>query len=205
MLVYVYEAHDGVPLRDDRVRSEDAGPATGPPGRRHGARGDRRVRGAGEDEGASAAALPRLRSERSRRPGRASRGAALRRARASASADEAVGAEAGPDPSRGPEAPPLMPVLVDTGILYAVADAGDAWHPRVRDWLEGNTEPLLVPITVVPEVTYLLAARLGAAAERAFVASLVAGELGVEPVTRADVERCRTLLDEYPHIGFVDG
>jgi predicted nucleic acid-binding protein len=97
-----------------------------------------------------------------------------------------------------------MPVLVDTGILYAAADTGDAWHPRVRDWLEGNTEPLLVPIMVVPEVTYLLATRLGAAAERAFVASLVAGELGLEPITRADVERCRVLLDDYPHIGFVD-
>jgi predicted nucleic acid-binding protein len=97
-----------------------------------------------------------------------------------------------------------MPVLVDTGILYAAADVGDAWHPRVRDWLEGNREPLLVPITVVPEVTYLLAARLGAAAERAFIASLVAGELGLEPITRSDMERCRTLLDEYPHIGFVE-
>src|SRR5262245_6253807 len=205
MLAYVHEAHDGVPLRDDRVRSEDAGPTTGPPGRRHGARGDRRIRGAGEDEGPSAAALPRLRPERSHRHGRTSRGAALRGARACANAAEAVGTEAGPDASSGPQAAQLMPVLVDTGILYAVADAGDAWHPRIRDWLERNTEPLLVPITVVPEVTYLLAARLGAAAERAFVASLVAGELGVEPVTRADVERCRTLLDEYPHIGFVDG
>jgi predicted nucleic acid-binding protein len=97
-----------------------------------------------------------------------------------------------------------MSVLVDTGILYAAADAGDAWHQRVRKWLEGTSEPLVVPVTVVPEVTYLLAARLGPAAERAFVASLVAGELGVEQVTMTDVERCRTLLDEYPQIGFVD-
>ena len=97
-----------------------------------------------------------------------------------------------------------MPILVDTGILYAAADAGDAWHPRVRDWLESNVEPLLVPITVVPEITYLLAVRLGADAERAFVSSMAAGELGLEGVTRADVERCRTLLDAYPQIGFVD-
>jgi hypothetical protein len=33
------------------------------------------------------------------------------------------------------------------------------------------------------------------------VASLVAGKLGLEPITRADVARCRTLLDEYPAIG----
>ena len=59
-------------------------------------------------------------------------------------------------------------------------------------------------ITVVPEVTYLLATRLGPDAERMFVASLAAGEIGLEQVTRSDVERCRVLLDEYPHIGFVD-
>jgi len=97
-----------------------------------------------------------------------------------------------------------MPVVVDTGILYAAADAGDAWHPRVRAWLESTSDPLIVPVTVVPEVTYLLAARLGPAAERAFVASLGAGELDLEQVTKADVERCRALLDEYPQIGFVD-
>jgi predicted nucleic acid-binding protein len=97
-----------------------------------------------------------------------------------------------------------MPVLVDTGILYAAADAGDAWHARVRTWLDTMSEPLLVAVTVVPEVAYLLAARLGVHAERAFVASIAAGELGLEHVNRADVERCRVLLDEYPQIGFVD-
>jgi predicted nucleic acid-binding protein len=97
-----------------------------------------------------------------------------------------------------------MPVIVDTGVLYAAADTGDAWHARVRAWLEGTSEPLVVPVTVVPEVAYLLAARLGPEAERVFVASLAAGEIGLEQVTRSDVERCRALLDEYPHIGFVD-
>jgi predicted nucleic acid-binding protein len=97
-----------------------------------------------------------------------------------------------------------MPIVVDTGILYAAADAGDAWHPRVRTWLEGTSEPLLVPITVLPEATYLLATRLGPEAERSFVASVAAGELGLEQVVKADIERSRALLDEYPQIGFVD-
>jgi uncharacterized protein len=97
-----------------------------------------------------------------------------------------------------------MPIVVDTGILYAAADAGDAWHPRVRTWLEGTSEPLLVPVTVLPEATYLLATRLGPEAERSFVASVAAGELGLEQVVKADIERSRALLDEYPQIGFVD-
>ena len=97
-----------------------------------------------------------------------------------------------------------MPVVVDTGILYAAADARDAWHLRVRTWLESTSEPLLVPVTVLPEVTSLLATRLGPEAERSFVASVAAGELGLEPVVKADVDRCRTLLDEDPQLGFVD-
>jgi hypothetical protein len=63
---------------------------------------------------------------------------------------------------------------------------------------------LLVPITVVPEVTYLLGARMGAAAERRFVESLATGELAVENVTMADLRRCASLLEHYPRIGFVD-
>ena len=97
-----------------------------------------------------------------------------------------------------------MPVLVDTGVLYAAADTSDAWHGRVRRWLERNSEPLLVPVTVVPEATYLLATRLGPDAERALLGSLAAGELGLEQVTRADVARCEALLEDYGHIGFVD-
>jgi uncharacterized protein len=97
-----------------------------------------------------------------------------------------------------------MPVVVDTGVLYAAADTGDSWHRRVKTWLEGTSEPLLVPVTVLPEVTYLLAARLGPEAERSFVAAIAEGELGVEPVSKTDLDRCRALLDEYPQIGFVD-
>jgi predicted nucleic acid-binding protein len=97
-----------------------------------------------------------------------------------------------------------MPVVVDTGVLYAAADADDSWHGRVTTWLEGTSEPLLVPVTVLPEVTYLLASRLGPEAERTFVASVSEGELGLEQIAKGDLERCRRLLEEYPQIGFVD-
>jgi predicted nucleic acid-binding protein len=97
-----------------------------------------------------------------------------------------------------------MSILVDTGLLYALSDAGDAWHGRARKWLEGNLEPLIVPVTVVPEVTYLLRERLGERAERSFVSALAAGELGVEGMRQLDLRRTADLLDTYPQIGFVD-
>ena len=91
-----------------------------------------------------------------------------------------------------------MALLLDTGILYALADADDNWHDRARALVESSREPLLTPVTVLPEVTYLLQRRLGPAVERRFVASLVAGEVHVERLTTIDLHRAADVLDRYP-------
>jgi len=97
-----------------------------------------------------------------------------------------------------------MPLLLDTGPIYALADAGDAWHERVRDYLAARREVLLVPVTVLPEVTYLLRDRLGAGVEQRFIASVSAGELVIEDLRAADIRRAAKLLEIYEDIGFVD-
>jgi predicted nucleic acid-binding protein len=97
-----------------------------------------------------------------------------------------------------------MALLVDTGILYALADADDAWHDRARDYVTACGEPLLVPVTVLPEVTYLLHGRLGPGVERQFVASLAAGELSVQGLTAEDLRRAVAVLGRHEEIGFVD-
>lgn len=97
-----------------------------------------------------------------------------------------------------------MAVLVDTGILYALADADDRWHEPASAWLDDVSELLIVSVTALPEVAYLLYARLGPAAELAFVQSLSAGELEVEDLRRPDLVRCGEVMRRYPEIGFVD-
>lgn len=97
-----------------------------------------------------------------------------------------------------------MPVVVDTGILYALADADDAWHNRARAWLEANREALLVPVTVLPEAAYLMRSRLGPLAETRLVESLVRRELAVESLAATDLERVAALLRAYEDLGFVD-
>lgn len=97
-----------------------------------------------------------------------------------------------------------MPLLMDTGVLYALADADDAWHAPVLDCLGALKENLLVPVTVIPEVTYLLRSRLGRDAELSFVQSIVAGELDIEQLTQPDLSRTVGLLTRYGDIGFVD-
>ena len=97
-----------------------------------------------------------------------------------------------------------MPLLLDTGVLYALADRDDAWHVRARGLVKKTRETLLVPVTVLPEVCYLLRERLGSAAEAAFVRSAARGELAVESLLDADLARAEVLMREYDEIGFVD-
>jgi predicted nucleic acid-binding protein len=97
-----------------------------------------------------------------------------------------------------------MAVLVDTGILYALADADDRWHEPASAWLDDVSELLIVSVTALPEVAYLLQTRLGAPAELAFVQSLSAGELELEDLRRTDLVRCSEVMRRYPDIGFVD-
>lgn len=96
-----------------------------------------------------------------------------------------------------------MALLFDTGVLYAAADLDDAWHERAASLLAAEQGLRLVPVTVLPEVCYLLHDRLGARAERTFLAALGRG-LTVEPLAAGDLETARRLLDDYPEIGFVD-
>ena len=97
-----------------------------------------------------------------------------------------------------------MPLFLDTGAIYALADAGDEWHGRVRDLLEAGRQSLLVPVTVIPEAAYLIRKRLGAATELRFGESLAAGEIMIENLTLRDVARCAELLHIYDFLGFVD-
>jgi predicted nucleic acid-binding protein len=97
-----------------------------------------------------------------------------------------------------------VPLLVDTGVLYALADRKDRWHRRCVEFIRTERERLLVPVCVLPEVTYLLHTRLGAGAEQAFVRALSARELDIESLKDADVNRADALLERHPEIGFVD-
>ena len=97
-----------------------------------------------------------------------------------------------------------MALLVDTGVLYALADEDDRWHAKAVAWLDAESELLAVPVTVLPEVCYLLATRLSVEAEGRFIASLVARDLAVEPLMAADLARVPRILERHPEIGFVD-
>lgn len=97
-----------------------------------------------------------------------------------------------------------MPLLLDTGALYALADEDDSWHRPMRDFLSRARQPLVTPVTVIPEAAYLLRTRLGPRVEQAFIESLADGEVIVENLSRGDLARCVELVEKYPFLGFVD-
>ena len=99
-----------------------------------------------------------------------------------------------------------MAVLVDTSALFAFADAASTDHAAMRDFVTQSDETLLVPVTVLPEADYLVTTRLGGQVARAMLRSILDGELRVENLTRADLERCWELMDQYADtvMGFVD-
>ncbi len=97
-------------------------------------------------------------------------------------------------------------LLVDTGILYALADRKDKWHARAAAFISEFTGRLLAPSTVLPETCYLLNTYLGQEAELAFIHAVVAREIALEQVTTADLARAAELMTTYAdaNIGMVD-
>ena len=99
-----------------------------------------------------------------------------------------------------------MTIVADTGPLYALVDASDAWHKRVVEWWRKNREPVVVPVCVLPEVCYLLHTRISQRAESAFVRAVADGEFVIESLEAEDVARAETLIRKYAdlELGFVD-
>ncbi|MGO8721407.1 MAG: type II toxin-antitoxin system VapC family toxin [Acidimicrobiales bacterium] len=96
--------------------------------------------------------------------------------------------------------------MVDTGPLVAAALRDDPDHRLCVAWFEQVREPLVVPDLLIPEVTYLLAAGARTRVEADFLRSLVSGQLAVEHVGGADLERAAELVETYADLalGTVD-
>jgi predicted nucleic acid-binding protein len=97
-------------------------------------------------------------------------------------------------------------VIADTGPLYALVDRSDSWHLRVLEWWKRNRATVVIPVCVLPEVTYLLQTRIGPDAEEAFVRSVADEEFAVEPLEPEDLGRAADLMRQYADLklGFVD-
>ena len=86
---------------------------------------------------------------------------------------------------------------MDAGPLYAYVDADDKHHEECLELLATHPGPLLVPMLVITEVTYLLASRFGPVPEIRFLGDLANGNLVAEPVVPRDWLRIAELASVY--------
>jgi len=89
----------------------------------------------------------------------------------------------------------LAVAIVDASPLYAAADKDDRDHQRCIAVLADPGFALVVPALVVAEATYLVAKRLGARSEAAFLRGLE--RLDVEAPASEDWARIGELVERY--------
>jgi len=70
-------------------------------------------------------------------------------------------------------------IAVDTGFLYALADADDAWHSRARAHEKTAAEGWLTTWPVLTETCHLMLRRLGPEFAAALMADVATGGIGV--------------------------
>ena len=87
-------------------------------------------------------------------------------------------------------------IIVDTGVLLAAADKADPDHLACVEIVE-TTDQLITTHLVIAEAAYLIARQLGPRAEAAFFRSVAQGDLTIETLTSADLDRVADLVETY--------
>ena len=91
-------------------------------------------------------------------------------------------------------------ILVDTNVLYALADRRDKHHARCADWLQRTSDVLMIPSTVLAETCYLIDRTLGPTAEAAFLDSVGMGRdyaFQLVELVDSDLRRMSALVRQY--------
>jgi predicted nucleic acid-binding protein len=97
-------------------------------------------------------------------------------------------------------------VIVDTSALLAFFDTDEPDHAAVTTVVESATEPLVISPYVVAELDYLVASRLGVAAELAVLRELAGGAWDLAVFGTADLAQAHAVVERYADqsIGLAD-
>ncbi len=99
-----------------------------------------------------------------------------------------------------------MALVLDTGPILALLDAGDPDHARCVDLVERVGEDLIVPSTVLVEVDYWILKLLGHEAWSIFIEDLERGSYQLDSLRMSDLVRAAELEGTYAELdlGLVD-
>jgi uncharacterized protein len=91
-------------------------------------------------------------------------------------------------------------ILVDTNVLYALADRRDKHHARCADWLQRTPDVLMAPRPSLPRPATSSTGRLGPTAEAAFLDSVGTGPdytFQLVELVDSDLRRMSGLVRQY--------
>jgi hypothetical protein len=97
-------------------------------------------------------------------------------------------------------------LVLDTGPILALLDAGDPAHERAVAMVEEVNEDLVLPTCVLVEVDYWAHKLLGEETWRIFVEDVASGAYRLEPLSLDDLQRAAELERDYADLdlGLVD-
>jgi predicted nucleic acid-binding protein len=88
-------------------------------------------------------------------------------------------------------------IIADTSGLLAFFNTSEPTHAAVVAIVENEREPLVVSPFVVAELDYIVATRIGVAAELAVLAELATGAYEIPSFDARDIGDSRTIIDRY--------
>jgi len=96
--------------------------------------------------------------------------------------------------------------ILDTSFLLALSNPNDTHHQQVVSTARKLREPLILPVSVLPEICYLLASRVNHAAMRGFLQQLAQSQTILETLDYTDLQRVSEILEQYrdSRLDFVD-
>lgn len=94
-----------------------------------------------------------------------------------------------------------MALVLDTGPIIALLDAGDPDHERCRTMVADIAEDLVVPVPVLGEVDYWLRKLSGVGSLSAFAKDVERGGYRLHQLDERDLVRCAELEQTYDSLG----
>lgn len=88
-------------------------------------------------------------------------------------------------------------MIADTSALLALYNTAEPAHERVKAAIESLDEPLVVSPFVIAELDYLLAKRVGVAAELAVLHELSSGAYELPALGSTDLIDCANVVRKY--------
>ena len=98
-------------------------------------------------------------------------------------------------------------IVADTSAVVALLDRGARDHAPIREAYEKRPGEWILPWAILPELDYIVAARLGTAVAAALRRDLAGGRFMIEWGSLADLRRAEELNAAYRslQLGLVDG